>query len=140
MIERIVNMDNPRDATLFLNQLRRLRGPYRFAVTKHRPRRSDRQNRYYWPCFVHLFAKEMRDQGQHVTDKEAHGMLKYRLLRESKVDHTTGEVFEFILSTASLDTAQFNEYLDRCAVWLNDALGIIVPDPADYHEKEPHDT
>ena len=135
-MERIVNMSNQRDAFVFLNELKRLKGPYRFEVVQHRPRRSDRQNRYYWPCFVQPFATFLRDQGEFCTDDEAHEVLKYRFLRKSKMNKVTAEVVDFVPSTTSLNTTEFNEYLDRVAAWLADTFGIIVPEPDVYHEKD----
>lgn len=136
MTEMTVDMSNAKQAAMFLNGLRRLRGVYRFEFVKFRPRRSDRQNRYYWPCFVKPFADFLRDQGETTTDDEAHELLKYKFLRRSKVNPTTGEVIEYVASTTSLDTAEFNEYLDQCAAWLADMFGIIVPEPEAYHEKD----
>lgn len=115
--------------------LRRLTGEWRFTVCRYRKRRSDRQNRYYWPVFVGSFARFLRDQGENVTDLEAHEMLKHRHLKTTKVCKSTGEAFDYVRSTTELTTAEFNEYLDRCAVFLAEYCGIVLPDPSDYHEK-----
>ncbi len=135
MAERIVDMSNAVHAAAFLNELKRLRGMYRVDIKRFRQRRSDRQNRYYWPCFVQPFAGFLRDQGENVTADQCHEMLRHKFLCRSVTDHKTGEALEFTASTTLLDTAEFNDYLDRCAHWLADMFGIIVPDPAAYHEQ-----
>ena len=137
MSEAIINMSNEAKKFALLNRLKRLEGPHRISVVKYRPRRSDRQNRYYWPCFVRPFADFIRDQGERITDEHAHQMLKHRFLKRDAIDKRTGEVVgEYTKSTTSLDTAEFNEYLDQVAYWLSDMFGIMVPDPDDYHEKD----
>ena len=136
MSEAILNMSDTAKKYAMLNRLRRLEGPYRITVVQYRPRRSDRQNRYYWPCFVGPFADFLRDQGQQVSDDHAHDLIKRKFLhREATRD--TGEVIgAYTESTTQLDTAEFNEFLDRVAYWLHDMFGIVVPDPDDYHEAE----
>ena len=136
MIERIINMDDGKMVAAFFNKLRELKGVHRFEVRSHRPRRSDRQNRYYWPCFVHEFGEFLRNQGEELTDDHAHELLKHRFLQRSVTDRKTGELLEYSESTTKLDTKEFNAYLDRCAFWLVDMFDIIVPDPADYYEKD----
>jgi hypothetical protein len=134
--ESIVDFDDGRAKAAMLNQIRGLRGKHRVEITKHRPRRSDRQNRYYWPCFVSPFGQYMREQGEHVTDLQCHEILKNMFLRETATNWQTGDAFDFTRSTADLNTHDFNAYLDACAAWLSETLGIIVPEPSDYHETE----
>ena len=134
MAERIIDMSDAVARSKFLNDLRQLGGRYRFEITRYRPRRTDRQNRYYWPCFVHSFGQYLRDQGEHYTDNEAHEMLKHRFLRQSK--EVNGEHLEYTRSSAELNTSEFNAYLDACAAWLSTFFNIVVPDPNEYRERE----
>ena len=136
MAESIIDFDDGRAKADLLNRLRGLRGKHRVEIVKYRRRRSDRQNRYYWPCFVAPFGHFMREQGENLTDLQCHEILKRMFLRKTAVNWQTGDAFDFTQSTADLNTHDFNQYLDACAVWLADSLGIIVPDPADYHETE----
>lgn len=132
MPELIIDMDDAVRRTQILNTLRALRGPWRLVWKRYRPRRSDRQNRYYWPCFVQPFAQYLRDQGEHLTELEAHEMLKHKFLRRSV--EANGEHMEYTPSTTELDTGEFNAYLDACAAWLADFFGIVVPEPNEYRE------
>lgn len=136
MTERILDTDDPVSVARFINAVRRLRGKWRVGFTGYRRRRSDRQNAFYWPCFVHEFGKYMRDQGESFTDNDAHEFFKMKFLTREIIDETSGEVISFTRSTTDLDTSEFNEYLDKCAAWLWHSLNITVPDPADYHVRE----
>lgn len=135
MSEAILNFDDPKVRARVANRIREMRGRYRFNVVKYRPRRSDRQNRYYWPCFVHEFGELLRSAGNEMTDEQAHEILKHKFLRREAIDETTGEVMTYTESTTRLDTSEFNTYLDQCAAWLAE-LGVIVPDAAEYREKD----
>jgi hypothetical protein len=133
--ELIVNLSDAREKRNLLDAIRRLEGMQRVTICSHRKRRSDRQNRYYWPCFVQPFAEYLNAQGEAVTDDEAHTLLKQKFLRRSVADPETGEfVGDVLRSTTDLNTAEFNEYLENCAAWLADFFGINVPDPSIYRE------
>lgn len=134
MQDLVIDMSNPREKAMVLEKIRGLQGMHRISVKQHRQRRSDRQNRYYHPCFVQPFADFLRGQGYGVSDHDAHVILKERFLKRSLVNEKTGEVLEYTKSTADLDTQEFNEYLDACRVFLQDYAGIQVPEPSIYHE------
>lgn len=134
--ELIIDMSNPREKAAILDKIRQLQGMYRFEVSKYHKRRTDRQNRYYWPAFVQAFADHLRAQGDDITDEDAHEILKAKFLRKHVIDMNTGEVLEFPGSTAQLSTVEFNEYLDRCATWLSEFFGLDIPDPEVYRMKE----
>lgn len=135
MPELIIDMDDAVKRTKLINGLSKLRGPWRVDYRRYRSRRSDRQNRYYWPCFVHQLAAWMRDNGHDVTDDQAHEVLKHKFLRQARKD-VNGNELVYTLSTTQLDTTQFNEYLDNCARWLAEFCGIVVPEPDEYRERE----
>ena len=136
MSEVILDMSDAAKKCKLLNRLKCLEGPHRITVVKYRPRRTDRQNRYYWPCFVQMFRDFLADQGQPITREEAHEFFKRRFLTREIVNPQTGEVMETTASTADLTTAEFNQYLDTIAAWLHDSFGMIVPEPNEYHIQE----
>jgi len=137
MSELVVNLSNPREKRMLLETIRGLEGPHRVEVVKYRPRRTDRQNRYYWPCFVQPLAEFLREQGECYTDQQAHELLKAKFLRQDVHHPLTGRcVGETVRSTTDLNTSEFNEYLDQCAFWLADMFGIVVPEPDVYREME----
>jgi hypothetical protein len=130
----IIDMDNAREKALILNTIRGLKGFHRIEIRRYRRRRTDRQNRYYWPCFVQPFADFLRAQGEAVTNDEAHELLKYKFLRQSICNRATGELLERVRSTTDLDTQEFNAYLEQCAQWLAEQFGIVVPEPDVWRE------
>lgn len=110
--------------------LKRLDGEWRITIVKHRKRRSDPQNRFYWSVPVRYFAEFLRAQGDTYTDHDAHEVMKAKFLRYSITDKKTGELIgESCRSTADLNTAEFTEYLEKCVAWLADMFGIICPMP-----------
>ena len=139
MTELIVDMSSDREKRLIVDKVRTLQGVWRIAFTRHRPRRTDRQNRYYWPCFVQPFAEFLREQGEEMTDDGAHMLMRAKFLHQTVKDRRTGKMIgATIRSTTELTTVEFNDYLDRCAHWLLDMFRIEVPDPDIYHEREAH--
>lgn len=141
--ELTINFDDAADKARLWNHFRPLKGHHSISICAYRSRRSDRQNRYYWPCFVKPFADHLRENnieydGRVPTDDEAHAILKFKFLPPIEVvDKGTGEVWQVHGdTTTSLTTTQFNEYLDRCAAFLVEQFGFIVPEPGDYHERE----
>ena len=136
MKDQMIDMSSPQQKQIVLQHLRTLEGFHRVSIVKYRKRRTDRQNRYYHPCFVEPFADFLRSQGEAITNDEAHEILKFKFLRTTRVDRRTGEAMDYTRSSASLNTVEFNEYLDNCAAWLCSFFGIIVPDPSVYHEQQ----
>lgn len=132
----VVDFNDERDRQRLWRVLKRLRGKQRVEIAQYRARRSDRQNRWYWPAFVKPLADFMREQGESVSEADAHEILKMRFLRRGIVDEKTGEVIEYVGSTTTLTTTEFNEYLDKCAAWLADMFGFIFPEPSEYHERD----
>ena len=127
-MNRVIDFGNQREKAMFIDGIRRLDGRWRVEWVRYRPRRSDRQNRYYWPCFVEPFADHLG-----VEPDQAHLILKAKFLRKEIIDKETGERFVFVLRSSKLSTSDFNEYLDNCAQFLAELL-IFVPEANVYRE------
>jgi hypothetical protein len=125
---QLINFDDAGAKRELLSRLGALRGPYRVEVTRLRPRRTDRQNRWYWPAIVTPFAQYLSAQDYDVTSPEqAHAILKERFLRIEVVNKTTGEVIgQRVRSTTELSIEEFGDYCDRCAAWLSEFFGIVI--------------
>lgn len=133
--EHVVNLSEPKDKQLILSSLRALEGPHRITWCRHRRRRSDRQNRYYWPCFVQPFGDYLRGQGNtHFTDDMAHAVLKEMFLRTTVIDRENGRELAYTRSTTELNTVEFNDYLDHVAQFLAEECGFVVAEPSVYRE------
>jgi hypothetical protein len=136
MPERVINFDEPQERAKVAAGVQRLRGRWRITLVRYRPRRTDRQNRYYWPCFVIPFAEWLTEEwGEPHTPDDAHIEFKKLFLSKTMTNRHTGEVKVMLRSTTKLTTSEFNEYLDRCADHLAQFCGIVVPSPSEYHEQ-----
>ena len=102
---------------------------YRIEITKYRPRRSDRQNRRYWPAIVKPFTQWMNDeQGYALSEDQCHDILKIQFLTTTYTDPTTGEVRDVPRSTTKLNTEEFNRYTSDCENLLAEYCGIVIPE------------
>jgi hypothetical protein len=128
----------PRDVPDMVRRFRQLKpGKYRLTILRDVPRRSDRQNNFYHPAFCEPLAEWLTEtQGETFTMLDAHEFFKNRYLLKPVVD-SFGEVLGYVTgSTTTLNTEEFNEYLDKCGQFLVEFCDIPIPDPADYHERE----
>lgn len=137
MTERTLDLSDYAQKALLLDHVRSLQGEYRVTIVKKVKRRSGEQNAYYFGVIVDLFADWLRSQGHDVTDNDAHEMLKSRFLKKSLVDEKTGEIIgEYTDSTALQSTIEFSNYWERCAQWMAEFCGIVVPEPSPFYERK----
>jgi hypothetical protein len=126
----VIDMTRPAEKQMILEFVRKLDGMHRVEIVKYRPRRTDSQNRYYWPCVVQPFADFLRAQGQTITDEQAHDLMKAKFLTISVINPGSGEVIgERVRSTTELKVEEFGEYLEKVMAWLADMFGIECPIP-----------
>jgi len=88
------------------------------TVKKYVPKRSDRQNAFYWGVVIKEICAET---GQ--PQAQAHAGLKQMFL---KVHH---EKLPTVRSTTDLTTAEFKIYIDQCVLWAAEWLHIAIPEP-----------
>ena len=121
----ITDFDVEDDRATLWRTLKRLRGRHRVEIARYRKRRSDQQNRRYWGAIIRAFGDFLRENGESITDLQAHELMKHKFLRRTWVDTKTGEAHDYTRSTAELNTAEFTEYMDDCENWLAE-FGIII--------------
>lgn len=128
----IIDLSEPTQKRMLLDSLRSRDGVWRIDVYRFRLRRSDAQNALLWAGINQPFADFLREQGDNYTAADAHEILKFKFLRESIVNKSTGEVIgERVRSTATLNTTEFSEYIEKCVAWLAEMFGIICHLPGD---------
>lgn len=128
MSEYVLDMSNAREKQLVLSKLRDLQGMHRITIIKHRARRSDAQNRLYWPAYIEPITDYLKAQGFAVTEGDVHEHLKGLYLRKSVVNTETGEVLgETVRSTTDLNVSEFSEYLDHIAVLAQEKWAMELP-------------
>lgn len=104
--------------------LKTLNSVYKIEIKKDKNKRSYSQNRYYHGIVVKLIAE---DTG-HFPD-EMHEILKTMFLQYDAIIEKTGVVVRIAKSTTELNTAEFEEYLEKCRIFALTDLGIRIPLP-----------
>ena len=93
------------------------------TIQKLKSSRSIQQNRLWW-LYVTILAKELG-----YNKDEMHEICKYKFLKKEKVDEKTGEVFQYIGSTAKLGKGEFVELMDSLIRWSAETFNIVLPLP-----------
>ena len=78
--------------------------------------RSNEQNRLYW-ALLHLLADKVKNKGQSYSADTWHLYCKSRFLGCDDHVLPSGKTLTLPRSTASLDVAEFGEYLDKVQAW-----------------------
>jgi hypothetical protein len=99
--------------------------PFSIEIKEYRKNRSKSQNRLYW-SWIHILAVHTG-----YDDEELHEEFKVRLLGvEEKTVY--GQKLIQPISTATLNTKQFTDYLTRIELVAIE-MGVQLPHPDDYH-------
>jgi len=119
-----------KDKQSLINYLRELGNDYIVDVKKQRNNRSNMQNNYYWKCIV----QELSDFTGFFPD-EMHDILKVKFASEWTTieieDKTTG--IQTLNSTARMNTAEFELYVEQIRIWALSDLGIRLMLPNEYN-------
>ena len=89
------------------------------SIKKYRKDRSLSQNNFYWAVVVEIL-------GQHFgyEPDECHEALKFQFLKV----HGDGPL-PTVRSTTTLNTEEFNDYVERIRRWAITEYGVYIPDP-----------
>ena len=119
--------DNPSRYLVLLSKLEGKR--FEEVIRKEKSKRSLSQNSYYWGVVVEI----LRDYFVYEEDEaeEVHDGLKLKFLRIHE-----GEALETMRSTTKLNTAEFEDYLEKIRRWASKEHGVYIPSPneIDYSE------
>jgi hypothetical protein len=122
----ILRIRNNRDREAVANYITKLPDgkQYDVNVSQKRQKRTISQNSLYWLWLTCIHNETGNDKD--ILHRE---FAKKYLPKKS--GHFFDEVVEHPVSTTSLDTKQFTEYLDKIQVFVNAELGIVLPNPED---------
>jgi hypothetical protein len=110
--------------TRYLAQVHSLEGKrIECVLRQEKSKRSNQQNNYYFG----VVCKVLGDYFGYDTE-EMHDALKYKFLRKGAAD------LETVQSTTKMNTAEFEEYLEKIRRWAATDYGVVVPLP---NEAEP---
>jgi hypothetical protein len=93
------------------------------SIDKIKSSRSIQQNRLWW-LYVTIIAKETG-----YGKDELHAIMKYKFLKKELVNESTGEVYEYIGSTAKLSKGDFVDLIENLIRWAAETLNIVLPAP-----------
>ncbi len=116
---------------LFFEKFRQLpKGDYIFTVTPNRKTRSNQQNAYLWGVVYPMVLLGLQDAGWEITDEEqVHEYCKQAFAAREVINKDTGEVISLPNSTARMQTAEFNVYVDKIKAFALEYLNITIPEP-----------
>lgn len=127
----IIDFDSPKQRQIFTGWLKTLRGPHKVSIKKVRANRSLNANAYYWGVVLPAVASGLEEcWGESMEVEEVHEWLKGKFNSQTVVDRSSGEVKgRRPCSTATLDTKEFGEYLEKVIQFAAEQLKVEIPTP-----------
>ena len=105
-------------------------GDYIFTVTPNRKTRSNQQNAYLWGVVYPAVLLGLKDAGWEITHEEqVHEYCKQAFAAREVINKDTGEVLSLPSSTARMQTAEFNAYVDKIKAFALEYLNVTIPEP-----------
>ena len=98
------------------------------TIEKTKKNRSAEQNRWYWACIALLSDHTGYDKNK------MHEIVKYKFLKGELVDIKTGEVYEYLKSSADLTTTEFSVFMEQLIQWSAESLQVVLPLPGEQLE------
>lgn len=105
-------------------------GDYVITITPNRKTRSNQQNAYLWGIVYPSVLFGLQDAGWEIIDEEqVHEYCKQAFAAREVIKKDTGEVLSLPSSTARMQTAEFNVYVDKIKAFALEYLNITIPEP-----------
>lgn len=105
-------------------------GDYVITITPNRKTRSNQQNAYLWGIVYPAVLFGLQDAGWEIIDEEqVHEYCKQAFAAREVINKDTGEVLSLPNSTARMQTAEFNVYVDKIKAFAFEYLNITIPEP-----------
>lgn len=105
-------------------------GDYVITITPNRKTRSTQQNAYLWGIVYPAVLFGLQDAGWEIIDEEqVHEYCKQAFAAREVINKDTGEVISLPNSTARMQTAEFNVYVDKIKAFALEYLNITIPEP-----------
>ena len=105
-------------------------GDYVITITPNRKTRSNQQNAYLWGIVYPSVLFGLQDAGWEITDEEqVHEYCKQAFAAREVINKDTGEMLNLPSSTASMQTTEFNVYVDKIKAFAFEYLNVTIPEP-----------
>lgn len=133
----VLNLSDLAVKRRLMQKISMLSGLYEVTLKPRKLSRTLNQNSYYWAAVVAPFTEWLcENYGETIKPEQSHEMLKRRILGAREItDTTTGEILELPATTRTLDTKEFNEYIESCAEFLASFCGVVVLPPELFYEQ-----
>ncbi len=102
------------------------------VITKHRNRRSEEANAYYWGVVLKLMAAHTEHSPEEIHDAMCEQFLPNERKRVEFFNRMTGEVLTVNTDhrrSSKLHGAPFYDFVELVRMWARDFLGVDTPDP-----------
>ncbi len=136
MLYNIQNEWQIQPAVNFMKRILKEKGHVIVEVDEHKLKRSIKQNNYYRGVIVPMAAQEYG-----CTRPQIHEVFKKEILGYTEI-RSHGRVEKVLISTTSLNTAEFEQFTEHCRIIANEWLGLNIPLPnetVDYYKKKKDD-
>lgn len=124
MIEVKINFNDQDSKSRLYSILTKLQGDHNILIKKHRLKRSNPENRYYWGVVIKILCSEFG-----YFQEEMHELLKRLFLGYEKANRITGEIERFCKSTKELSTQEAEDFYEKIRVWALTEYSIYIPLP-----------
>ena len=105
-------------------------GDYSITIAPNRKTRSNQQNAYLWGVVYPAVLFGLQDAGWEITHEEqVHEYCKQAFAAREVINKDTGEVLSLPSSTARMQTAEFNVYVDKIKAFAFEYLNVTIPEP-----------
>ena len=123
--------DSPPKIDFLLERLQNLpSGDYSITIAPNRKTRSTQQNAYLWGVVYPAVLFGLQDAGWEIIDEEqVHEYCKQAFATREVINKDTGEVLSLPSSTARMQTAEFNVYVDKIKAFALEYLNVTIPEP-----------
>lgn len=136
----LVNLSDRAVKRELMSQIGRLSGLHEIYIKPVKRTRSLDANRFYFAAVVTPFRDWLRENygDNFITTEQAHEMLKVKILglQEHQIEGTN-ETIKIIPRSKTLNTAEFDEYVEKCIAWLGEFCNILIAPCEEFYEHPP---
>jgi hypothetical protein len=105
-----------------------------------KPPRSNKQNRYYWGVVVKRIHRVFLYHGNELDLNQTHEFLKeYVGMLTDVLILPNGQKRNIVRSTTSLDTGEWEVFMEKCREWAARVLNLVIPLPNEVLEDDEWD-
>jgi hypothetical protein len=113
----------------FISAISNLRGRRVIVKVEEEVRkRSSQQNNYYWGVVLPFVKDLLNETGWNYSIEDVHDYLRGEFCYKELINTETGEVRRIIMSTTSLTTVGFSEYIEKINGFLTENFCCSLPE------------